>query len=177
MKTFPLLLLFAFFTFGTVDPAVAMKSHQETFPQPCDVVWKAAVTVAKTQQYRIVSVSKEEQIISVAAGGIWWGERLLSLSLQEGKEHGCTATVQSRYSGLQHSDGPDLLARVHVQLVGDEVGRESEAFTRFERCVSYSYTDENKCEKKLRKRLAEESDRTAAQQKNAQPPLWNVTKP
>jgi len=102
--------------------SLAMKSRKETFPQSCDLVWKATVIVAKSDQYRIVSISGEEQVISLVAGGVWWGERIMSLSLAPGLEGGCTVKVQSRYSGLQHSDGPDLLMRIHIELLGEELG-------------------------------------------------------
>ena len=156
-------------------PALAMKSHSETFPQPCDVIWKASIAVAKTQDYRIVSVSKEEQIISLAAGGAWWGERIISLSLAPGVEHGCTATVQSRYSGIQHSDGPDLLGRIHVQLVCDELGRDSDAFVKFKNCVENSSSNEAKCEAKFRKRVAAASATNTPHHDATS--LWNITNP
>jgi hypothetical protein len=119
-------------------------------------------------------VSKEEQIISLAAGGIWWGERLISLSLAAGVEHGCKATVQSRYSGLQHSDGPDLLGRIHVQLVGDDLGRDSDAFLKFKNCVENSYSQEAKCEAKFRKRVATAQNKISP---SDPPPMWNISKP
>jgi hypothetical protein len=106
----------------------AMKSRQETFPHSCDEVWRASIAVAKTKQYRVISASKEEQILSVAVGGAWGGERIISLSLASSGGQNCTATVQSRFSGLAHSDGPDLLERVHVQLVAETLGPDSEAF-------------------------------------------------
>lgn len=141
----------------------AMKSHQVTFNQPCDVVWKAAIAIAKTNQYRIISVAKDEQIISLAAGGAWWGERVISLNLGPGtSDQTCIATVQSRYSGLQHSDGPDLLVRIRIQLVGDELGRDSKDFQKYKDCVetpknSVVTGNEPKCAAKLRRRLEAEN--------------------
>jgi hypothetical protein len=156
----------------------AMKNRHETFSQPCDVVWKASMIVAKSEQYRVVSVSKEEQIISLAAGGAWWGERIISLNLAPGAEQGCIATVQSRYSGLEHSDGPDLLARIHVELIGEELGFDSEPFQKFKRCMEDSHAhivgDEPKCEAKLRRRLDDAPSKSAL---HPDAPLWNITKP
>jgi hypothetical protein len=151
-------------------PSLAMKNRRQTFPQSCDVVWKAAVAVAKSQDYRIISIAAEEQVLSLSAGGIWWGERIISLSLAPGIEHGCTATVQSRYSGLQHSDGPDLLARIDVQLIGEEVDRDSKAFRNFKNCIGSYNHDETKCVEKLKKAIAE-SARNAPVRPD--PPLWN----
>jgi hypothetical protein len=115
--------------------SVAMKSRREALSRSCDEVWRAAIAVAKTQQYRIVSASKEEWIVSVAVGGAWAGERIISLSLASDGEQRCIATVQSRFSGLAHSDGPDLLERVHVELVGEILGRDSEAFRKYKHCI------------------------------------------
>ena len=133
-------------------PAAAMKNRHEDFTEPCDVVWKAAVAVAKSQEYRIVSIASEEQILSLDAGGIWWGERIISLSLAPGAEHGCTATVQSRYSGLQHSDGPDLLARIHVQMISAHLDKSSEAVKKYQDCLNGYNNDPSKCYEKLKKR-------------------------
>jgi hypothetical protein len=44
--------------------AFAAKNRQRSFPETCDQVWTAAVAVAKTESYRIVTISKEEQLIS-----------------------------------------------------------------------------------------------------------------
>ncbi len=49
--------------------SVAMKSRQETLPQSCDAVWKAAIAVAKTQQYRIISASKEHNFNTERGSG------------------------------------------------------------------------------------------------------------
>lgn len=135
---------------------LAMSNRQRTFNRPCDAVWKAAVTVAKTQDYRVVSISREEQIISLSVGGVWSGERLVSISLAPGKEGGCTATVQSRFAGLAHSDGPDLLSRVSVELIGQEIDRDSKEFRRFKSCVE-SPTSDSKCKARLQKDLAAKS--------------------
>lgn len=132
-------------------PAFAMKNRQRNFLEPCPAVWTAAVAVAKSQQYRIVSINKEEQIISVAAGGVWSGERMLTLTLEPGPERGCLATVQSAFSGLAHSDAPDLLARVGVELIGQTVDRDSKPFRKLKACVEDSYTSDSKCEQKFRK--------------------------
>jgi hypothetical protein len=138
-------------------PACAMKNRYEDFLQPCDAVWKASVEVAKRQEYRIVSISDEEHIISLAAGGFISGERMISLNVGPAPERGCRVTVQSRFSGLVHSDGPDLLGRIRVQVVGEEIGNESEAFLKFQTCVENSYSDAAKCEAKFRKRVASEN--------------------
>jgi hypothetical protein len=157
----------------------AMKSRKQTFPQPCDVVWQASVAIAKSDQYRIVSISREEQVVSLVAGGAWWGERIISLSLAPGNEGGCTARVQSRYSGLQHSDGPDLLLRVHIQLVGEELGSDSKAFQEFKSCTEKPYSgrdlggdhgkweNEPKCEAEFRQKLG-------AEKLHSDPALWNI---
>ena len=147
----------------TALPSVAMKNRRETFPESCEVVWKAAIAVAKTQDYRIVSVAAEEQIISLSVGGAWWGERIISLSLAS-DGGGCTATVQSRYAGVQHSDAPELLGRIHVQLVGGEVDQNSKAFRKFKNCHADYGSNEAKCEEKLRRTLAESSQTQAKSQ-------------
>lgn len=101
--------------------SLAMPNRQKLFSQPCSLVWKAAIAEVKAQQYRIVSISDEERMISVRAGGWWAGERHLSLSLAEVGETQCMVTAQSRFSGFGHHDGPDLLVRI-----GEELRRETE---------------------------------------------------
>ena len=151
-------------------PSVAMKNRYESFDEPCDAIWKAAVAVSKTQDYRIISVSSAEQIISLAVGGAWWGERIISLSLAPGVERGCTVTVQSRYSGLQHSDAPDLLARIHIQLMSLTVDHESKAFKKFKACIDGYNNNETKCMENLRKAIAESA---VVPPPHPDPPLWN----
>jgi hypothetical protein len=141
-------------------PGLAVQNRRRSFSQGCDSVWTAAVVVAKGQEYRIVSISKEEQIISLVAGGAWNGERVITVSLAPGIESGCMATVQSRFSGLAHSDGPDLLARISVQVIGQTVDRNSKAFRHYKRCVEYSYNDSiSGCDGRLQKELAKQEFR------------------
>jgi hypothetical protein len=155
MRVFVSALTLLVLSAGAAVPSFAMKNRTETLDQPCDVVWKSAVTAAKRQEYRIVGISQEEQIISVAVGGFWAGERIVSLSLAPSVERGCVATVQSRFSGLIHSDGPDFLARVRVQLIADTLPADREAFHKFKDCVEYSPSaSEAKCEAKFRQKLA-----------------------
>lgn len=135
-------------------PAAALKNRFEDFPQSCDDVWKAAVSVAKSQQYRILSISDQERVVSLAVGGFMAGERIISLTIAPAPERGCRASVQSRFSGLVHSDGPDLLGRIRVEVVGDELGRETEAFEHFKHCVEMTDTSAAKCEEKFRQRVA-----------------------
>lgn len=135
-------------------PAVAMKNRQRNFVEPCEVVWSAAVTVAKSQDYRIITISKEEQIISVAVGGFLAGERIITLTLAPDPERGCVATVQSRFSGLAHSDGPALLGRVRVELLGETMDRKSKAFRDYKDCVDFSPRSDADCEKRLRRKVA-----------------------
>lgn len=132
--------------------SLAVKNRQELISHSCDQVWRAAIAVAKTEQYRIISVSKEERVISLAVGGAWSGERIISLSLESDGEQRCVATVQSRFSGLAHSDGPDLLQRVRLELIGEMLGNDSEAFRKYKRCILDSPTA--KCDAKLLPGLA-----------------------
>lgn len=149
MKT--MLLLACLATLGS--QTFAMKNRQRSFRESCDTVWEAAVSVAKTHDYRIVSISKEDHVISVSVGGVWSGERLISLSLSPDPERGCLATVQSRFSGLAHSDAPDLLSRVAVALIARNIDPQSKEFRRYQSCVE-SPTPDSKCEENLRKQLA-----------------------
>lgn len=182
MKTSGLLLVLLLGSF----PAFAMKNLKQNFPDSCDVVWKAAISVAKTQDYRIVSVDHEDQIISLASGGAWWGERLMTLSLQAGDEGGCVAIVQSRFSGLLHSDGPDLLARVSVDVIKTKIDPESKAFRRFTKCMGkgngFSTRD---CLAKLQKEIAKQKPQPSESSKpkaavSSQDPgardWWNIEK-
>lgn len=139
--------------------AFALKSRQRTFAQNCDEIWKAAVEVAKSQDYRIIAISKEEQVISLTAGGFITGERIISLSLSSRNGDGCVATVQSRFSGLIHSDGPDLLRRIHVEVVGNSMDRNSKAFRHFKACMEGPGTADTKCEERLRKELGKSETR------------------
>lgn len=150
----PLLMLLP----GLAAPAWGMKNQERNFPQSCVKVWTAALTVAKSQQYRVIGISEQEQIISVVVGGVWGGERILSMSLAPGVEKGCTATVQSRFSGLAHSDGPMLLDRLQAELIGESVDRSSKEFQRFQNCMEKSLDSEAKCQAKLAKTLAKEAE-------------------
>ncbi len=153
MKTVACLLLGLLLT----APALAVQNRRRNFSQSCDLVWTASVVVAKRQEYRIMSISKEEQIISLVAGGAWSGERVITVSLAPGIERGCTATVQSRFSGLAHSDGPDLLARISVEVIGQTADRNSKPFLRYKRCAEDSYKPSiSGCESRLRKELAKQ---------------------
>jgi hypothetical protein len=140
------------------EPLLALKDKQETLPQSCDAVWRAAMAVAKTEQYRIISVSKEEQLISVAVGGFWGGERIISLSLASDGAQRCVITVQSRFSGMAHSDGPDLLERVHIEVVSEALGRDSEAFRKYKHCLRDS--SPRKCDAKLRPVIATSTEQS-----------------
>ncbi|HSY92348.1 MAG TPA: hypothetical protein VK812_13305 [Candidatus Binatus sp.] len=136
------LILVPIFLTCLASQSLAMKSRHETFPQTCEAVWNASVAVAKSEQYRIVSISKDEQVVSLIVGGVWAGERIISLSLAPGVEGGCTVTVQSRFSGLAHADGPDLLERVHMELLGARLGRDSKAFEEYKLCLEHrTYPD------------------------------------
>jgi len=140
------------FVLIAASSSLAMKNSQRTFQKSCDVVWNAAVAVAKTQDYRIISISKEDQLISLSVGGVWSGERVISLTLSSGSE-GCVGTVQSRFSGLAHSDGPELLSRIAVEMIAQTLDRNSEEFRRYKRCVSAYNASETKCEDHLRRDL------------------------
>lgn len=151
-------------------PSWAMKNRFQDFPEPCELVWKAAMTIAKGQDYRLVSVVPEEKLISLSVGGFWSGERLISLTLAATPERGCRVTVQSRFSGLAHSDGPDLLTRIRVQLVGDELGRDSGDFQKFKRCAESGASPEPKCEQKFRERLARQNSENRADSNETRKP-------
>ena len=88
--------------------------------------------------------------------------------------------MQSRNSASQHSDGPDLLMRVHIRLVGEEFGSDSKTFQEFKSCVEKPYSgrdlggdhgkweNEPKCEAAFRQKLG-------AEKRNSDPaPLWNI---
>lgn len=148
--------------------AFALKSRERTFAENCDVVWKASMAVAKSQEYRIVGVSKEEQIISLAVGGFMAGERIISLNLTSLNGDGCTVSVQSRFSGLIHSDGPDLLRRIELEIVGNSLDRDSKAFKHFKDCLEWAKSE--KCEKRLR----EDLERDAAKASKPELPKDNT---
>ena len=136
--------------------ALCLKNRERTFTDSCDKVWPVVVAVSKTEDYRIISISKEEQVVSLAVGGVWSGERLVTLSLSPGIEGGCKASVQSRFSGLAHSDGPDLLSRVEAKLMAIKLDLDDKAvgkaFQRYKDCLTSPMSD-SKCEAKLRKTL------------------------
>jgi hypothetical protein len=96
-------------------PTIA-KEQEKTFSRPCGEVWDAVKATASTGQYRILSVDKEDQIISFAAGGFWGGVRELSAHLHQGEGKSCTVTVQSRFTGLVHHDAPAFLKRIEEHL-------------------------------------------------------------
>lgn len=167
------LILLPLFLSFLVTQSAAMKNRHETFPQTCDAVWKTTVAVAKSQEYRIVSISSEEHVLSLVAGGAWSGERIISLSLAPGDEGGCTVTVQSRFSGLAHSDGPDLLVRIRMELFGEQLGQGSKAYEEYKSCMEHgSYPDwggKSKCAEQFRSK--EEAEKA---QKTDPAPLWNT---
>jgi hypothetical protein len=153
--------------------SLAMKNRHETFPQTCDAVWKTTVAVAKSEQYRIVSISSEDHVLSLVAGGAWAGERIISLSLAPGDEGGCTVTVQSRFSGLAHSDGPDLLVRIRMELFGEQLGHGSKLYEEYRACLDHgSYPDwggRSKCAEQFQSKADAEKA-----QKADRSPLWNT---
>jgi hypothetical protein len=153
----------------------AMKNRQRSFPDSCDDVWTASLAVAKSQNYRIVSVSTEEHVISLSAGGAWGGERMISLSLENGKEFGCVVTVQSRFSGLAHSDGPDLLSRIGAELVTKNLDGNSKAVRRYRDCIE-SFVSDSKCEERLRKDVAKASAPAPKYPEPARGDYWNSGK-
>jgi hypothetical protein len=165
-------------------PAFAMKNLRRSFPDTCDELWNAAMHVAKTQDYRIVTVDHEDKIISLVAGGVWGGERLMTLSLEPGEEGGCVATVQSRFSGVLHSDGPDLLARVSIEVLKATVDPDSLAFRHFKKCMEWYGFSTTECEDRLQKEIAKQSKKTSKPKEkppaSAQDPgerdWWNVDK-
>ena len=79
-------------------------------------MWQASIQIAKGTDYQIVSISKEEKIISVQPatyGSLWTGERTITLTVEPG-EHGCAATATNhgpsilsdkRYFLIEHSEG------------------------------------------------------------------------
>jgi hypothetical protein len=147
-----------FFCVLAAFPAFA-STHKRTFAEDCDTVWQASMQVAKGTDYQVVSISKEEKIISVQPatyGSLWTGERTITLTIEPDK-HGCAATATNHGPSIL-SDGPDLLVRVHVLLVGQEIGigMESPAFQKYKRCVENYNSSETKCEAQLRRRLAAE---------------------
>ncbi|HEV3512504.1 MAG TPA: hypothetical protein VGS05_12430 [Candidatus Sulfotelmatobacter sp.] len=173
MKSFAyLLMVLSLFSL----PGFAMKNRQHAFRESCDVVWDAAVGVAKSQDYRIVGISKEDQVLSLAVGGVWAGERIISLSLSSGPEGGCVATAQSAFSGLAHSDGPDLLSRIVASMVTKGMDPHSKAVRRYKGCLA-QFTDEEKCEARLRKDLAKESAKDPSKQPSLSEDWWQNAKP
>jgi hypothetical protein len=166
--------LVALLMIAVSSSAFAMKNLRRNFDEPCDSVWKAALTVAKTQDYRIVSVDKEDQIISLIAGGAWFGERIITVTFATGAEKGCVAAVQSRFSGVVHSDGPDLLARIGVELISERVGSDSTALQHYRSCIKRYNPSEEKCEEKLRKEVAHEQQPAASHDDSSN--WWNVEK-
>ena len=152
--------------------AVAMKNRERSFREPCSEVWDASVAVAKSHDYRIVTISREEQVISLVAGGAWNGERIITLALAEGKEFGCVATVQSRFSGWAHSDGPDLLSRVAVEILARHENIDAKVIRRYRDCLA-SPTSTEKCEAKLRKEIAAASPNSPPNS----PDKWWPTRP
>jgi hypothetical protein len=150
-------------------PSMAMKNRLQNYTEPCDAVWKATMSVAKSQDYRIISVCTEEQLVSLSVGGAWWGERIISLSLAPDAERGCVATVQSRYSGLLHSDAPVLVAPIHLSLIGLKSGaRGQKVFQKLTRCIDSYNNDESKCVEKFRETVAKGAKDRPAQ------PNWNL---
>ncbi len=90
------------------------KEQERAYSKSCEEVWTAVKVVAGTGRYRILSVDKDDRIISFAVGG-WAGVRELSAHLQ-GDKQSCTISIQSRFTGLVHHDAPDFLKRVDEQL-------------------------------------------------------------
>lgn len=68
------------------------------------------------------------------AGDAWFEEFVITLSLSTGVEKGCLA-VQSRFSGLGHEDGLDLLSRSSIELLRSKVDPDSKAFKRYRDCI------------------------------------------
>lgn len=96
-------------------------------------------------------------LVKQEASGFWGGERIVSLSLLDRGGDGCVATIQSRFSGLIHSDGPDLLRRLQVEVLGSTADRDSKAFKRFRDCMEGPGVGSDRCEERYRKDLSASS--------------------
>jgi hypothetical protein len=140
MRRLLIFLLLTIPTFATTDKRV--------YDKPCDAVWAAALDVGKTK-YRLLGTIVGEQTLSVSTGSNMTGERIITLALKPDSDRSCAAEAQTRYM-WGTGDGRNLLTRIQEDLVGDELGKDTPAFKKFDRCVENGLDSEKKCEAKFR---------------------------
>jgi hypothetical protein len=101
---------------GLVPMAMA-KTHKDSYPVSCDVLWKAVKdAVRNSGKYGIVGIDNDEMSISFIIGGTMGGKRINSVVLNRASESVCEMQTQTAYSGLIHNDAGDLKDRVEKSL-------------------------------------------------------------
>jgi hypothetical protein len=92
------------------------KSHTDTYPVACTVLWPAVKDVLRNSgKYGIIGIDNTEMSSSFNIGGTLGGKRINSVVLTA-KGNTCEMQVQTAYSGLAHNDYGDFKKRVDEAL-------------------------------------------------------------
>ncbi len=117
MKKIALLSVVTLPALAGFGPAAFAKTHRDTFPVSCDVLWPAVKDAMRNSgKYGIVGIDNTEMTVSYVIGGFLGGKRLNSVVLNRQGDNACEMQTQTAFSGLAHNDAGDFKKRVRQSL-------------------------------------------------------------
>ena len=100
-----------------LGPIAFAKTHKDTFPVSCDVLWPAVKdAVRNSGKYGIIGIDNTEMSVSYNIGGTLTGKRINSAVLNRLSENACEMQTQTAFSGLVNNDAADFKKRVDEAL-------------------------------------------------------------
>ncbi len=107
-------------------PAAFAKTHRDTYPVSCDVLWPAVKDVVRNSgKYGIIGIDSTEMSISYNIGGGLGGKRINSVVLNRKGDKECEMQTQTAYSGMIHNDAGDFKERVEKSLAEQKKAAEA----------------------------------------------------
>ena len=117
MKKIALLLVVTAPALAGLGPVAFAKTHRDTFPVSCDVLWPAVKDVAtKSGKYTVMSINEPEMTVSYLFGNAFLSKRVNSIVLNRRGDNACEMQTQTSFSGLAHNDAGDFKKRVEHSL-------------------------------------------------------------
>src|SRR5208282_1159086 len=99
------------------------KTHVESYPVSCSVLWPAVKDVLRNSgKYGILGIDNTELTASFMIGGTLGAKRVNSVVLN-GKGDTCEMQIQTAYSGLAHNDEGDFKKRVDEALAQQQAAQ------------------------------------------------------
>jgi PEGA domain-containing protein len=112
-----LCLLAVMLVVAGLSPVAFAKTHRDTYPVSCDVLWPAVKDVVRNSgKYGIIGIDSTEMSISYNIGGGLGGKRINSVVLNRKGDKECEMQTQTAYSGMIHNDAGDFKDRVEKAL-------------------------------------------------------------